>query len=230
MVKMLETPEGFDRADSTEKFKNIKPTEKMSDKEADDFWAAEFEKAQAETEIDTYDKLLSEVFNRFEEELDIDFTITDRISDVLEKFRSDDWDLMDIKEKVSIAKELVKAIGKELQIDNLPEVELLQDEDDADGSFGAIENKISLNIKNFNNPVELVDTIAHEVRHAYQHMRAEIMDTWEDALYKVNFDNYISPLPLPGGGWLFFVDYMTQYVEVDARAFANLFTEAMRYE
>ena len=43
-------------------------------------------------------------------------------------------------------------------------------------------------------------------------------------------DNYISPLPLPGGGWLFFTDYQDQYVEVDARAFANLFTEAMKYE
>ena len=75
-----------------------------------------------------------------------------------------------------------------------------------------------------------MNTIAHEVRHAYQHMRADVLDTWKDALFKVNFDNYISPLPLLGGGWLFFVDYMDQYVEVDARAFANLFTEAMRYE
>ena len=35
---------------------------------------------------------------------------------------------------------------------------------------------------------------------------------------------------MPGGGWLFFTDYQDQYVEVDARAFANLFTEAMKYE
>ena len=42
-----------------------------------------------------------------------------------------------------------------------------------------------------------------------------------------SYENYISPLPLPGGGYLFFVDYFNQYVEVDARAFANLFTEAM---
>lgn len=47
------------------------------------------------------------------------------------------------------------------------------------------------------------------------------------SLYKVSFDNYISPVPLPGGGWLFFVDYFDQYVEVDARAFANKFAEVM---
>lgn len=64
MVKMPEISEGFDKADTSEKFKNIKPAEKMPDKEADNFWAAEFEKAQDETEIDTYGKLLSEVFNR----------------------------------------------------------------------------------------------------------------------------------------------------------------------
>lgn len=230
MIKMSDISEASDKVAVSEMFKNIKPVEKLSEQEADDFWKAEFEKAQDETEVDTYDKLLSEVFNRSEEEFDIDFTITDRISDILERFRSDDWNLIDINEKVFIVKELVKAIGKELQIDNVPEVVLLQDKEDVYGFFDAIENKISLNIKNFSNSFELVNTIAHEVRHAYQHMRAEIMDTWEDALYKVNFNNYISPLPLPGGGWLFFVDYLDQYVEVDARAFANLFTEAMRYE
>ena len=60
--------------------------------------------------------------------------------------------------------------------------------------------------------------------------RAGLLETREDALYRVNLDNYISPIPLLGGGWLFFTDYQDQYVEVDARAFANLFTEAMKYE
>jgi hypothetical protein len=58
-------------------------------------------------------------------------------------------------------------------------------------------------------------------------MRSEILDTKEDALFKCNFENYITPLQLPDGGYLNFTDYYDQYVEVDARAFANLFTEAM---
>ena len=75
-----------------------------------------------------------------------------------------------------------------------------------------------------------INTIAHEMRHAYQEQRAGILETKEDALFKLNLDNYISPVPLPGCGWLFFTDYQDQYVEADARAFANLFTEAMKYE
>lgn len=215
------------KSDVSKGYLNIKPVESMSDQEASDFFAKEFEKAHEEAEIDTYDKLLSEVFNRTEDELNIDFNVSDRIMTVLEKFKSEGWNTLDTKEQMSAIRDLVKAIGKELQIDKLPGIEILEDEDDAYGFFDAISNKIVLNPKYFDNPVELVNTVAHELRHAYQHMRAEVLDTWEDALYKVNFENYISPLPLPGGGYLFFVDYLNQYVEVDARAFANLFTEAM---
>ena len=98
------------------------------------------------------------------------------------------------------------------------------------GFYSPSDNTINLNRQYFDNPVELVNTIAHEMRHAYQEYRAGLLETREDALYRVNLDNYISPIPLPGGGWLFFTDYQDQYVEVDARAFANLFTEAMKYE
>jgi hypothetical protein len=98
------------------------------------------------------------------------------------------------------------------------------------GFYSPSDNTINLNRQYFDDPVELVNTIAHEMRHAYQEYRAGLLETREDALYRVNLDNYISPIPLPGGGWLFFTDYQDQYVEVDARAFANLFTEAMKYE
>ena len=88
-------------------------------------------------------------------------------------------------------------------------------------------NMVVLNSQFLSNPLELVNTIAHELRHAFQHMRAEKLETREDARYKVNFDNYISPVLLPGGEWLFFTDYYSQYVEVDARVFADKVMEAM---
>lgn len=202
------------KSDISKGYLDIKPVKNMSDQEASDFIAKEFEKAHGEAETDTYDKLLSEVFNRSEDELSIDFNISDRIMAVLEKFNPEDWKTLDIKEQMSAVKDLVKAIGKELEIDKLPEIEILEDEDDAYGLFDVTTNKIFLNLKYFDDPIEMVNTVAHELRHAYQHMRAEVLDTWEDALYKVNFENYISPLPLPGGGYLFFVDYFNQYVEL----------------
>jgi uncharacterized membrane protein YheB (UPF0754 family) len=206
---------------------NIKPVEQMSDREVSDFIAKEFAKAHDEAEIDTAGKLLSEVFNRSEEELNIDFNISDRVKSVLEKFKSEEWETLDTKKQMSAVKDLAKAIGKELQIDKLPKVEL-RSEDETYGAFDATMNKIALNAKYLDDPVEVVNTVAHELRHAYQHMRAEILETREDALYKLNFENYISPRALPGGGYVFFTDYLGQYVEVDARAFANQLTEAMR--
>lgn len=216
------------KSDISKGYMNIKSVEDMSDQEVSDFIAVEFEKAHDEAEIDTYDKLLSEVFNRSEEEFDIDFYISDRIMVVLDKFRAEVWKTVDSTDRISAIREMVKTVGKEMGLDKLPEILISEDEDDAYGFYDPEKNVIMLNGNFLSDPTELVNTIAHELRHAYQHLRAEILETWEDALYKVNFENYISPQPLPAGGCLFFTDYMDQYVEVDARAFANLFTEAMR--
>ena len=95
------------------------------------------------------------------------------------------------------------------------------------GFYNSTDNSITLNSQFFDDPVEMVNTLAHEMRHAYQHMRADALETREDALYRVNFENYITPRPLPEGGWIFFYDYEHQYVEVDARVFADKFVEAM---
>ena len=209
-------------------FKNIKPREIMSDQEASDFIAKEFEKAHDEAELDTYSKLLSEAFNRCEDEIIIDFEINEKIKSILEKFNDENWNNLDTSERTKLIKEFVKAVGKELGVEKIPEVVLSNDDDNAYGFYDQFKNLISINDKFTNNPVEVANTVAHELRHAYQHYRAEILESWEDALFKINYDNYISPIQLPNGGWLFFTDYQDQYVEVDARAFANIFTEAMR--
>ena len=52
----------------------------------------------------------------------------------------------------------------------------------------------------------------------------ELQETWQDTLYKLNFENYISPISLADGKYLFFTDYQDQLVEAEARAFANIFT------
>ena len=227
MIKVDNISETSDvKSEVSRPYLNIRPKEKMSDQEAADFISKEFETAHDVAEFDTYDKLLSEIFNRSEDELSIDFSISDKIKSLLENFSFDRWESMSEAEKISAIKELAKTVGEALGLDKLPTIEI-SDGDDAYGFYDPKNNTITLNSKYFTDPVELVNTLTHELRHAYQHMRAELLETWEDALYKVNFDNYISPVPLPGGGWLFFVDYFDQYVEVDARVFANKFTEAM---
>ena len=227
MIKVDNIPETSDvKPEVSRPYLNIKPIESMSDQEAADFISKEFEDAHEVAEFDTYDKLLSEVFNRSEDEISIDFSLSDKIKEILEEFHFDKWETMSEAERVDSIKELAKAVGDALELDAIPAIDIV-DGDDSYGFYDPKNNTITLNSNYFSDPIELVNTLTHEMRHAYQHMRAEVLETWEDALYKVNFDNYISPMPLPGGGWLFFVDYFDQYVEVDARAFANKFTETM---
>ena len=96
------------------------------------------------------------------------------------------------------------------------------------GSCGAYlpgANVIEINRNTLADPKEVVDTVAHEARHAYQHQRAVLQETKQDILYRINFENYISPIPLADGKYLFFTDYQDQLVEAEARAFANIFRD-----
>lgn len=227
MIKVDSVLETSDvKSEVSRPYMNIKPKENISDQETADFISKEFEDAHNVAEFDTYDKLLSEVFNRSEDEISINFSISEKIKSILDKFSFDRWEAMSEEEKINAINELAKVVGDKLGIDKLPKIEI-SDGDDSYGFYDPKNNTIVLNSKFFADPIELVNTLTHELRHAYQYMRAELLETWEDALYKVNYDNYISPVPLPGGGWLFFIDYFDQYVEVDARAFASKFTEAM---
>lgn len=209
-----------------EQYRSIKPTESKPDQEIAAFISNEFENARDVAEFDTYDRLLSDVFNRFEDEIDIDFSMSEKTLGLLEDFKPDKWEAMNDSEKKSLIEKLSNAIGEELGIKDVPTVNISEG-DDSYGFYDPQKNTITLNSLFLSDPVELVNTIAHEMRHAYQHMRADILETRADALYKVNYENYITPLPLPEGGWLFFADYYNQYVEVDARVFADKFTEAM---
>lgn len=229
MIKFGEQIDACEKSntDLSEKYKSIKPTENMSDSEVDDFWSNEFSKKKEDTELDVYDKLLSEIFNRSEDELAIDFNVDEILQGILHKFSLENWQEMKEADRLSTIKELAQAVGEKLGLDKIPEIEIFDGENEPYGNFDPLLNVVNLNKQYFDDPKELVNTITHELRHAYQNMRAELFETWEDALFKCNFDNYISPVPLPGGGYLFFMDYQDQYVEVDARAFANKFMEVM---
>ena len=209
-------------------YTNIKPSEVNANTDPIDFIAKEFEKAHEEAETDYYDRLLSEVFNRYEDEIDIDFYVNDDIKSALERINSPEWESMNNESRLDALKALAGVVGKELGMTKIPDIVISADCEDAYGKYDPISNTIKLNKDYLSNATDSVDTVTHELRHAYQHERADICETHEDALFKVNFDNYISPVSLPAGGCIFFMDYYNQYVEVDARAFASIFTEAMK--
>lgn len=227
MGKFDDVKELHEDTDIDAGYKDITPTENYSDSEIDDFWESEFRDAEAENEIDPYDELVSEAFNRSEDELDIDFDIDSNLSGLLESFSPEVWRDLDEDDRYSFAKEFADALGEKMGLTDSPEIVLADRENGTYGGYIPSKNCIEINRMYLDDPKELIDTIAHEMRHAYQHYRADVLETREDALFRVNFDNYITPLELPGGGYLMFYDYWNQYVEVDARAFANKFTEAM---
>ena len=230
MIRFSDVTEKGTSPEKLEKHSDIKPLGGMTDQEADAFWKKEFQNAHNEFSQEDYNKAKSEIYNRSEDELNIDFDIDDRFKTILERYSPDKWESLSDTERTEVISDFVRVLGESLKLKELPEIIVYDDQSNSYGYYDSSENTISLNKEYFNDPAELVNTIAHEMRHAYQHYRADLLETYEDLLYKVNLENYISPVELPDGGWLFFTDYQDQYVEVDARAFANLFTEVMKYE
>lgn len=80
-----------------------------------------------------------------------------------------------------IISEFVSALSEDLGLEDIPEIAVF-DDDDAYGFYAPADNTINLNRQYFDDPVELVNTIAHEMRHAYQEYRAGLLETREDAL------------------------------------------------
>ena len=208
---------------------NLHPSRVMSSQELSDFISNEFQKAHDLTEFGSYEGLLNDVFSYSEEDIDIKIESNAKLTQILESFKPEEWTMLDKAEKLVSLQKLEHLICDILGLDSVPEIELYDGDIDDCGFYSPIYEIIGLNENYLDAPTELVNTLAHEIRHVYQHFRADMLETHEDALFKVNFENYISPVSLPDGTCLFFMEYWNQYVEVDARAFANKFTEILNY-
>ena len=228
MIRFHDTAEKKDNTEllSSSAFQDIKPTGTMSSEEAMSFLDGLFSVDAESQDVYSIDEesLLAEIFGRFED--DFDFELDDEIQTVLDRFGATRWELLlSESEKAGAIKELATVIGKKLGIEETPEIQLYNGWDGSCGAYIPGENKVEINRNTMDDPQEVIDTVAHEMRHAYQHQRAGLQETWQDMLYKINFENYISPIPLADGKYLFFTDYQDQLVEAEARAFANIFTD-----
>ena len=207
----------------SDEYKDIKTQGSISKAEANDFWNDVFEEELGPFENElSEEELLSEIFGRNEDEFDFDFDIDENVQEILDKFDEGKWKNLDDSEQKDLIKELATAISEKLELDEKPEITFCDGSENSYGSYNPGSNSVEINSKNFQNPKEVIDTVAHELRHAYQYQRADKLETMEDLLYKVNLDNYISPISLDGK-YLSFTDYQDQLVEAEARAFANLF-------
>ena len=209
--------------EDTNAYKEIKPQEALSKEMADDYWDNLFENEIETPEFD--DELLFSVFDRSEDEFDFDFEISDDIIELLQKIKGSEWAYLDDAEKADTIEALSDKISEMLELKERPDISYYDADKNDCGVYNQATHSVELNRSLLNDPDELIDTIAHELRHAYQHQKAMIPESELDLLYRVNFDNYISPLPLGDGKFLFFTDYQDQLVEVEARAFAKQFSK-----
>lgn len=159
------------------------------------------------------------------DELDFDFSdvVTDDTKEVLELFNSDNWENLDVDERYELITELVDSIGQGLGLENIPEIELVDREDNCSGYYSERGNYIGINVNYWDDYEDIVDTVAHEIRHAYQRFRTDKRENHQDEVYKFNFDHYISTDYDTEGNCIHFKEYYEQYIEAEARAYAKEF-------
>lgn len=202
----------------------INTTDNSKTEDAKKFWDDVFSVSDNQSSFEVDEAvLLSEIFGRYEDEFDFDFEFDDELKELLHTFDSANWENIPDAEKRLLIEKLVAKISERLELNETPEIRYFEGSEGLCGAYCHADNTIEINANIFSSPREVVDTIAHESRHAYQHQKAMKPESWMDYLYKVNFDNYISPICLADGKYLFFIDYQDQLVEAEARAFANLF-------
>lgn len=228
MLRFQDTAEKKDASElpSSAEHQDIRPHEHLPKADALKFWDDKFAVIPETHDMYSIDEesLLTEIFGRYEDEFQFEFELDDEIQSVLACFDSGKWEKSSQKEKMAAIGELAAVIGKRLGLDETPFIRVYAGLDSSCGAYLPAENAIEINSSILFDAKEVVDTVAHEIRHAYQHQRAMCQETLQDKLYQLNFENYISPIPLADGKYLFFTDYQDQLVEAEARAFANIFT------
>lgn len=226
---MIRFADKLDKTESSElpnlsNYKEIKPILKTTDDKVQSFWEDVFGEEDSSDDIFlTDEEIISEVFERKESDFQFDFDIADKsIQEQLEKFDTENWNNLDESQKVEVVEEFMALLCEKLGIEEQPRLVLFEDDENLCGAYNHQTNTMELNRNILNNPKEVVNTVAHEARHAYQYQRACIGETRDDVLYAINFLNYIEPIQVDGK-YVNFNEYQNQLLEAEARAFAKMF-------
>ncbi len=153
----------------------------------------------------------------FENQIPESFFKSSKFQELREIFQLDSWCKMDYNEKVQAIRELGNCLSKALNLQCSPKIDVCKFESYVYG-YCYNNNVIEINALYLNNPQEMIKTVAHEIWHVYQRMKARYQKTYKDYLYCFNFnvENYIK-------GELSEKCYEKQLVEAEAFAFENYF-------
>ena len=138
---------------------------------------------------------------------------------VLRDFKGENWEQLSLDDRKNAIYGLADYNAGTLGLENKPGIEYYNNEDPGDfGGYSEADNVIYINEYNLYDSVETADTIAHEMRHCYQHERAMNPASEQDHLFRENFNNYI---PAQRD----YDAYQQQLVESDAREYAQQFKD-----
>jgi hypothetical protein len=206
-----------DEIKHTESIQNDIPTfdTNISIEDATAFWDKQFESVP---EIP-----MKDILNRSEDEFSFDYDLSN-MKELMDKFDNSKWADLSEDERMDLVEQAVSKIADILGLNEIPEVMYFEDDPSNCGYYYSGLNILGINVCELSDPKELINTVAHELRHAYQEQRAMNPETEMDYKYLTNLSNYISPLFTENGDCILFTDYQDQLVEAEARAFANLFS------
>ncbi len=216
-IKEIDNSSEAKEEKSIESFKRVEPTADFSVEDSMSFWDDELNAKYQEYE----EKYLKEIYNRSEDEFDYNIEVDDELKDYVSKFESENWSQMTDGEKKDAIKDTMSRIAKDLDLLTIPKLKFYKDGVGPDGYYDFYNNHLNINIEKtfLSDSKELLNTLVHELRHAFQHERVNMLETKEDALFRCNIDNYIVPEKS-------FYAYESQYVEVDARTYADAFIKS----
>lgn len=138
-----------------------------------------------------------------------------KVKAALESFSQENWENLVLDERKEAITKLVEYNQEILGIEIPVKIEYYEKNDRGDyGAYDKDTHTIFINAKNLEDAKETADTIAHEMRHAYQYVRAEELIESRDLLYSIGFIRYIQPAQNQSL-------YEQQLVETDARDYAQ---------
>lgn len=201
-------------------YDEIESSDGFSVEDSMSFWDDELNNKYQEYE-ENYSEYLTELYNRSEDEFNYNIEVDDELKDSVAKFESENWSQMNDGEKKDAIKDTMSHIAKNLDLSTIPKLKFYKDGLGPDGYYNPYNNHLNINIEKtfLSDSKELLNTLVHELRHAFQHERADKLETKEDALFRCNMDNYIDPDKS-------FYAYDNQYVEVEARAYTAVFIKS----
>jgi len=152
---------------------------------------------------------------------------TEHLHPIIQEFSEDVWSEKSVEDQKESVEKLAEYLQDVLGLENPPDIDYYNTLDDTDfGGYSARDNKLLINEYNLHMNDETVDTIAHELWHAYQHQCArsprkgvEGSVDWQRQ-YGLDPKHYVSPIHDQSGKCINFDEYQSQFVEAEARAFA----------